>query len=143
MNKRYNNMEAYMHLLDDRPAWFNGNQIVFATRKRFAVPLVDDLKEIRANRIDSYKFLSDNGYDTSEMDYGHLRVHLIPVKSGRQITKFQARCEECAATKVFKRGDWPKGWSQMGRSRFGKRYQKSGIARHCPKHNHAVSITSK
>lgn len=44
-----------------------------------------------------------------------------------------AKCEECGVEETF--AGWPEGWSQTGRSKkYGRAYQSSGIAWHCPTH---------
>jgi hypothetical protein len=42
-----------------------------------------------------------------------------------------ARCEGCGKTKDAK--PYPKGWYQSGKSKWGKKYQKSGLAWWCDK----------
>jgi hypothetical protein len=50
--------------------------------------------------------------------------------------KHTAKCELCEAETHFDtyKRDWPAGWSQTGRSRWGKKYNKQrGYGWWCPK----------
>ena len=46
-----------------------------------------------------------------------------------------AKCEKCERTVKYLSHHHPKDWSQCGASKYGKRYQKSGLAWWCPKHS--------
>jgi hypothetical protein len=41
------------------------------------------------------------------------------------------KCEDCG--KVIKAKELPSGWSQIGESKYGKKYDKDGLASYCPK----------
>jgi len=44
------------------------------------------------------------------------------------------RCEAVGCKMKGKKGEWPKGWYQRGKSRFGTKYDPDGIASWCLKH---------
>jgi hypothetical protein len=61
----------YMHTLDSRPAHYNGEQIVLATRH---VRLIDSLTTVSEQRRASMAFRKERGYFDSPRCYGHIRV---------------------------------------------------------------------
>lgn len=61
----------YMHLLDSRPAHYNGEQIVVAGRE---VRSVASLAGIRQQQRASIAFRTSRGYHDSSHYYGYMRV---------------------------------------------------------------------
>lgn len=43
------------------------------------------------------------------------------------------KCEECSVE--VNRDPWPDGWTQSGESRWGRDYDSSRLASHCPVHS--------
>lgn len=41
------------------------------------------------------------------------------------------KCEDCGGDAVY--CDWPAGWMQTGKSKYGKMYAHDGVAWHCPR----------
>lgn len=41
-----------------------------------------------------------------------------------------AKCEDCGGDAFYR--EWPAGWMQTRGSQWGTKYQKDGIAWHCP-----------
>lgn len=42
-----------------------------------------------------------------------------------------AKCDNCGGDAVFV--EWPAGWIQIGTSKYGKKYDKDGLAWLCPR----------
>ena len=51
----------------------------------------------------------------------------------QKILPLTAKCDHCGDEAKYSRRYWPEGWTQTGRSKYGKQYIKSGIAWWCNK----------
>jgi hypothetical protein len=73
----------YMHILDDRPAYFADIQIVFANRHRNskAVQLERSLETIRFQQLLTKQYREKNGLDYTASRYGYVRVKFEPEES--------------------------------------------------------------
>lgn len=125
----------YMHTIGGRAGSYDGRQVCYAIRTR-PIRLCGSLESLRAEQRSSNKWRKGQGF-SARVDFGHLRVAVSEASklSTNQAVNRLVRCEECRAQKTLIPLLWPTGWSQSGRSRFGRTYQKSGIAWHCPKHS--------
>lgn len=65
-------MIYYLHTIDRKPAYFDGHQIVYATKGR-AIKLVSDLKQIKREQRASHLWRQSKGLELFN-DYGHMRV---------------------------------------------------------------------
>lgn len=65
----------YMHTLNGEPAYFDGDQVVFATFYGKAAPLARSLNQIRAEQRKSGEWREMQGFKDHDR-YGHLRVRL-------------------------------------------------------------------
>lgn len=54
-------MAFYMHTLNNRPAWFDGRQVVYAMKFGKANKLCRDLKQIRSEQRASAKWRRSRG----------------------------------------------------------------------------------
>lgn len=64
----------YMHTINNQPAeYIEKEQIVYAS-KFYPLKLVDTLQQIKRNEIKSTKWRLNNGYESSEKEYGWMKV---------------------------------------------------------------------
>lgn len=68
-------MTKYMHTLGGRPAYFDGNQIVYPLRYGKAVPLASSLKQIRSEQAKTKIWREKKGYAFNLFDYGYVRIN--------------------------------------------------------------------
>jgi hypothetical protein len=54
------------------------------------------------------------------------------MKRLRKIFPKGAKCEDCGKESPGWPAGWPAGWVKSGASKHGRKYEKSGIAWHCP-----------
>lgn len=69
----------YLHTLDGRPAYFNGQQIASATPGGYVRRgqwLCSSLKEIREQREASRKWRAQQGFSDHGWTLGYVRVHV-------------------------------------------------------------------
>lgn len=68
-------MNKYIHLLDGKPAFFDGEQLCFADNRRHLNELlVDSLRTIRKHWYLSNEFRRSLGYLSERTRYSYLRV---------------------------------------------------------------------
>lgn len=70
-SRKHRRRYSYMHTLDNRPAHYNGEQIIYADR---TVRLVDSLKQIHRERALSEAWRKKRGWPTGGCR--HLKVQL-------------------------------------------------------------------
>lgn len=62
----------YMHTIEGQPAWYDGEQICYASWRR-VIPLVRDLATIKRQRRAANDWRTMQGFEPNE-NYGHFRV---------------------------------------------------------------------
>lgn len=65
----------YLHTLDDKPAFFDGNQVVFCNpHLRRPMPLCASLAQLKREQNASVKYRIANKMTASIRDYGYIRL---------------------------------------------------------------------
>lgn len=79
-------MTLYMHTLDREPAYYDGEQIVFAGRE--VRQLAASLDQIRRERAASRHWRISRGLTNEGWDYGYCRIkENLPSPRGRATTR--------------------------------------------------------
>jgi len=66
-------MTNYLHTINGRPAYFDGDQICYTTYYGKAATLCDSLRQIRKEQKLTQEYRERKGYDL-HMDYSYVRV---------------------------------------------------------------------
>jgi len=72
-------MQAYMHTIDGKPAFFDGRQICYMVFYGKASPLAQSLKQIRTEQKASAEWRMGQGFQSHIEKYGHLRVAVTDI----------------------------------------------------------------
>lgn len=77
----------YLHTIDEKPAYFDGDQVVFNGGRwaRGPQPLATSLRQIKDERLRSILFRLKRGWRSGDGRYGHVRVTVSePVRKLRR-----------------------------------------------------------